>query len=457
MKHIIIGTAGHVDHGKTALVKALTGVDTDRLAEEKRRGLTIELGFARLDFPDGSCAGVVDVPGHEKFIKNMLAGAGGIDLAMLVVAADEGVMPQTVEHLDILSLLGVRSGLVVLTKCDLVGDDWRALVRADVAARTEGTFLAGCPVVEVSSVTGQGIADLRRSLYALARQTEEKNIRAPFRLPIDRVFSVDGFGTVVTGTVIEGAVRLGDEVELAPSGVCARVRGLQVHGQRVDAAYAGQRAALNLADLKREGIRRGDAAVKRGSVRPTLLLDVRLRCLRDAARGIENGSRVHLCHGASVQLARVVLLDADRLAPGESGLAQLRLTEPIAAKKGDRFVLRFYSPLETIGGGVVLDDAPLGDVLPKLPAAGAATPPYCGRSLCARAAAPRSARCRGLPNSARRSRPHPRWRRVWARRRKRLHRPFPSFLPRGGSPNRSRDAISPPPRSTHSGRAPKRC
>ena len=359
MKHIIIGPAGHVDHGKTALVKALTGVDTDRLAEEKRRGLTIELGFARLDFPDGSCAGVVDVPGHEKFIKNMLAGAGGIDLAMLVVAADEGVMPQTVEHLDILSLLGVRSGLVVLTKCDLVGDDWRALVRADVAARTEGTFLAGCPVVEVSSVTGQGIADLRRSLYALARQTEEKNIRAPFRLPIDRVFSVDGFGTVVTGTVIEGAVRLGDEVELAPSGVCARVRGLQVHGQRVDAAYAGQRAALNLADLKREEIRRGDAAVKRGSVRPTLLLDVRLRCLRDAARGIENGSRVHLCHGASVQLARVVLLDADRLAPGESGLAQLRLTEPIAAKKGDRFVLRFYSPLETIGGGVVLDDAPL--------------------------------------------------------------------------------------------------
>lgn len=359
MKHVIIGTAGHVDHGKTALVKALTGVDTDRLAEEKRRGLTIETGFARMDWPDGLCAGVVDVPGHEKFIKNMLAGAGGIDLAMLVVAADEGIMPQTVEHLDILSLLGVRSGLVVLTKCDLADDDWRALVRADIAARTEGTFLVGCPVVEVSSVTGQGIPELRRLLHGLVLGTEEKNVRAPFRLPIDRVFSVDGFGTVVTGTVVEGAVRSGDEVELAPGGARARVRGLQVHGQRVDAAYAGQRAALNLADLKKEEVRRGDAAVKPDSVRPTLLLDVRLRCLRDSARSIENGSRVHFCHGTSVQLARIVLLDADHLAPGESDLAQLRVTEPAAVKKGDRFVLRFYSPLETIGGGIVLDDAPV--------------------------------------------------------------------------------------------------
>ena len=358
MKHVIIGTAGHVDHGKTALVKALTGVDTDRLAEEKRRGLTIELGFARLDFPDGSYAGVVDVPGHEKFIKNMLAGAGGIDLAMLVVAADEGVMPQTVEHLDILSLLGVRGGLVVLTKCDLADADWCALVRADIAARTEGTFLAGCPIVEVSSVTGQGLPELRRLLHGLVLQTEEKNVRAPFRLPIDRVFSVDGFGTVVTGTVIEGTVRSGDEVELTPGGARARVRGIQVHGARADAAYAGQRAALNLADLKKEEVRRGDAAVKPDSVRPTLLLDARLLCLRDSARAIESSSRVHLCHGTSVQLARVALLDADRLAPGESGLAQLRLTEPIAVKKGDRFVLRFYSPLETIGGGVVLDDAP---------------------------------------------------------------------------------------------------
>ena len=358
MKHVIIGTAGHVDHGKTALVKALTGVDTDCLAEEKRRGLTIELGFARLDFSDGSFAGVVDVPGHEKFIRTMLAGAGGIDLAMLVVAADEGVMPQTAEHLDILSLLGVRSGLVVLTKCDLADADMLSLVRADVAAHTEGTFLAGCPIVEVSSVTGQGIADLHRLLHELVLRTEEKNIRAPFRLPIDRVFSADGFGTVVTGTVIEGTVRTGDEVELTPSGTRTRVRGLQVHGQRVDAAYAGQRAALNLADLKKEEVRRGDAAVKPHSVRPTLLLDARLLCLRTSPRSIENGSRVHLCHGTSVQLARVALLDADRLAPGESGLAQLRLTEPISVKKGDRFVLRFYSPLETIGGGIVLDDAP---------------------------------------------------------------------------------------------------
>lgn len=231
MKHVVIGTAGHVDHGKTALVRALTGVDTDRLAEEKRRGLTIELGFARLDFPDGSCAGVVDVPGHEKFIKTMLAGAGGIDLAMLVVAADEGFMPQTVEHLNILSLLGVRRGVVVLTKCDLADADWLAMARAELAARVKGTFLENAPVVETSAATGQGIEDLRETLHALVRQTREKSARVPFRLPIDRAFSVDGFGTVVTGTLIEGALHVGGEAELLPSGTRSRVRNLQVHGE----------------------------------------------------------------------------------------------------------------------------------------------------------------------------------------------------------------------------------
>ena len=359
MKHVIIGTAGHVDHGKTVLVKALTGTDTDRLAEEKRRGITIEPGFARLDWPDGTQAGIVDVPGHEKFIKNMLAGAEGIDLAMLVIAADEGVMPQTVEHLDILSLLGVQGGLVVLTKAELVDDDWLEFVRRQALELTEGTFLEGAPILSVSAVTGQGIPELRDALYRLVQEAREKSALAPFRLPIDRVFSVDGFGTVVTGTLTEGAVRVGDAVELVPSGLQSRVRTLQVHGESVDAAYAGQRAALNLTNLQKAEIHRGDAAVRPGSVRPSRMLDVRLRCLESAKRTVLNGSQVHLYHGTSVHLAKAVLLDRDELRPGESCLAQLRLTEPVAVKQGDRFVIRFYSPVETIGGGKVLDPRPL--------------------------------------------------------------------------------------------------
>ena len=359
MKHVIIGTAGHVDHGKTVLVKVLTGTDTDRLAEEKRRGITIEPGFARLDWPDGTQAGIVDVPGHEKFIKNMLAGAGGIDLAMLVIAADEGVMPQTVEHLDILSLLGVQGGLVVLTKAELVDDNWLEFVRRQALELTEGTFLEGAPILSVSAVTGQGIPELRDALYRLVQEAREKSALAPFRLPIDRVFSVDGFGTVVTGTLTEGTVRVGDAVELVPSGLQSRVRTLQVHGESVDAAYAGQRAALNLTNLQKSEIRRGDAAVRPGSARSSRMLDVRLRCLRNAKRTVLNGSQVHLYHGTSVHLAKAVLLERDELRPGESCLAQLRLTEPMAVKQGDRFVIRFYSPVETIGGGTVLDPRPL--------------------------------------------------------------------------------------------------
>ncbi len=359
MKHVIIGTAGHVDHGKTVLVKVLTGTDTDRLAEEKRRGITIEPGFARLDWPDGTQAGIVDVPGHEKFIKNMLAGAGGIDLAMLVIAADESVMPQTVEHLDILSLLGVQGGLVVLTKAELVDDNWLEFVRRQALELTEGTFLEGAPILSVSAVTGQGIPELRDALYRLVQEAREKSALAPFRLPIDRVFSVDGFGTVVTGTLTEGAVRVGDAVELVPSGLQSWVRTLQVHSESVDAAYAGQRAALNLTNLQKSEIRRGDAAVRPGSARSSRMLDVRLRCLRNAKRTVLNGSQVHLYHGTSVHLAKAVLLERDELRPGESCLAQLRLTEPMAVKQGDRFVIRFYSPVETIGGGTVLDPRPL--------------------------------------------------------------------------------------------------
>ena len=358
MKHVIIGTAGHVDHGKTLLVKALTGIDTDRLVEEKKRGITIELGFAHLDFPDGTQAGIVDVPGHEKFIKNMLAGAGGIDLAMLVVAADEGFMPQTVEHLGILSLLGIRDGLVVITKCDMVEPEWVEMVKEDVKAQTEGTFLAGKPVYPVSAYTGQGIAELREKLGELVKAAAEKNLRVPFRRPIDRVFSVDGFGTVVTGTLIEGTVAVGDMAEVLPTGFQARVRNLQVHGKDVDTAFAGQRLAVNLAGTKKSDLARGDTIARPGSVRSSLMLDVKLQNLKNSQRTILTGSQVHLYHGSSVRLSKVVLLDREALHPGESCYAQLRMTEELSAKVGDRFVVRFYSPLETIGGGVVLDDCP---------------------------------------------------------------------------------------------------
>ena len=359
MKHVIIGTAGHVDHGKTLLVKALTGIDTDRLQEEKKRGITIELGFAHLDWEDGTQAGLVDVPGHEKFIKNMLAGAGGIDLAMLVVAADEGFMPQTVEHLGILSLLGIKEGLVVITKTDTVDPEWVEMIREDVKEQVKGTFLENKPIMAVSAYTGEGIAELRAHLKELVQQTGEKSLRTPFRLPVDRVFSVEGFGTVVTGTLIEGSMSEDEMAELVPSGLTAKIRNLQVHGKDVTTAYAGQRVAVNLAGLKKSDIQRGDAVAKPGTVHVGQMLDVRLQNLKGSQRVILNNSQVHFYLGAAVLLAKVVLLDRDKLEPGDSCYAQVRFTDPIAAKAGDRFVIRFYSPLETIGGGVVLEDAPL--------------------------------------------------------------------------------------------------
>ena len=358
MKHVIIGTAGHVDHGKTLLIKALTGIDTDRLIEEKKRGITIELGFAHLDWPDGTQAGIVDVPGHEKFIKNMLAGAGGIDLAMLVIAADDGVMPQTVEHLNILTMLGIKDGLIVISKADTVDPEWLEMMQEEIAEKVKGTFLEEKPIIAVSAYTGQGIPELKEMLRRLVQQAEEKSLRIPFRLPIDRVFSVDGFGTVVTGTLIEGAINEGDLAELVPSGAETRIRNLQVHGKEVETAYAGQRVAINLAGLKKTDIHRGDVVAKPGSVRTSRMLDVRLQNLKDSGRIIRNDSQVHLFHGAAVLLAKVVLFGRDELKPGESCYAQLRLTEPIASKNGDHFVIRFFSPLETIGGGVILDDQP---------------------------------------------------------------------------------------------------
>ena len=358
MKHVIIGTAGHVDHGKTLLVKALTGMDTDRLQEEKKRGITIELGFAHLDWEDGTRAGVVDVPGHEKFIRNMLAGAGGIDLAMLVVAADEGFMPQTVEHLGILSLLGIREGLVVITKADLAEPEWLEMVREDVEARVKGTFLENKPILTVSAYTGEGIPQLREHLKKLVQQTGEKSLRTPFRLPVDRVFSVEGFGTVVTGTLIEGTMHEEELAELVPAGITARIRNLQVHGREVTTAYAGQRVAVNLSGLKKSDIRRGDTVARPGSVPVGRMLDVKLHNLKDSRRVIGSQSQVHFYHGSGVFLAKVVLLDREELEPGDSGYAQLRFAEDVAAKRGDRFVIRFYSPLETIGGGMVLEDRP---------------------------------------------------------------------------------------------------
>ena len=359
MNHVIIGTAGHVDHGKTLLIKALTGIETDRLQEEKKRGITIELGFAHLDWEDGTQAGIVDVPGHEKFIKNMLAGAGGIDLAMLIVAADDGFMPQTLEHLDILTLLGIKDGCLVITKSDVVDPEWLEMMQEEIVDRLEGTFLEGKPIYAVSAYTGQGIPELKEALHGMVHRAAIKNMRVPFRLPVDRVFSVDGFGTVVTGTLIEGSMHEGDLAELIPSGAATRIRNLQVHGKDVDTAYAGQRVAVNLAGLKKTDIKRGDAVAKPGSVRTSRMLDVRLQNLRGSNRIIQNDSQVHLYHTSQVQLAKVVLLDRDALHPGESCYAQLRLAEPISTKNGDRFVIRFYSPLETIGGGVILDDSPV--------------------------------------------------------------------------------------------------
>lgn len=358
MTHVIIGTAGHVDHGKTQLIKALTGIDTDRLIEEKKRGITIELGFAHIEFDDGVQAGIVDVPGHEKFIKNMLSGAGGIDLAMLVVAADEGFMPQTVEHLDILSLLGIGSGVVVITKTDLVDPEWLEVVRDDVAQHVKGTFLEGKPVLAVSAHTGEGIEALKKTLGALVAQVSAKNAQIPFRLPVDRVFSIEGFGTVVTGTMIEGQVTVGDTAELMPSGKAAKIRSLQVHGQTVAAAYAGQRVAVNLAGLKKSDVQRSEVLCKSGTLRVSHMVDVKLTNLKDSRRIIQNNSPLHLHHGARVVLCKAVLLGQETLEPGQSCYAQLRTGEPIAVKRGDRFVVRFFSPLETVGGGIVLDDCP---------------------------------------------------------------------------------------------------
>lgn len=358
MKHVIIGTAGHVDHGKTCLIKALTGIDTDRLKEEKKRGITIELGFAYLDLPDGQRVGIVDVPGHEKFVKNMLAGAGGMDLAMLIVAADEGIMPQTVEHLDILSILGIKKGVVVITKTDLVEPDFVELVEEDVSELVQGTFLENAPVIPVSVYDNQGLDRLKKTLKALCDSLPERADSSSFRLPIDRVFTLKGFGTVVTGTLMEGVIKKEQDVVLYPENVPVKVRSIQVHSKDAKEGKAGQRVAVNIPDRKKEEIIRGDVLASRGSLYPARMLDVKVEVLKHTERVIRHGSRVHIYHGTKELLGKIVLMNRDELKAGESCYAQLRLEEEIVARKGDRFVLRFYSPVETIGGGTVLDACP---------------------------------------------------------------------------------------------------
>lgn len=358
MKHVIIGTAGHIDHGKSTLIKAITNIETDRLKEEKARGITIELGFAYFDLPSGRRAGIIDVPGHEKFIKNMLAGAGGIDVVVLVVAADEGMMPQTIEHLNILSLLQTQKGIVAVTKIDMVEPEWLELVLDDIASQLEGTFLEDADIIPVSSVTKQGIPELVAKIDELTAEVASRDDHLPFRYPIDRVFSMTGFGTIVTGTLISGQVQVGDKVEVYPQNIETRVRSLQVHGQKVDTAFAGQRVAMNLAGVQVSDLARGDVLAAPGLLRTSLMLDVRLELLTNAEKPLANRERLRLYTGTSEILCRAVLLDAEFMLPGEKALVQLRLEEPIAVQTGDRFVVRTYSPMYTIGGGAILDAHP---------------------------------------------------------------------------------------------------
>lgn len=358
MKNIIIGTAGHIDHGKTTLIKALTGRDTDRLKEEKERGISIDLGFTYFDLPSGKRAGIVDVPGHEKFIKNMLAGIGGIDIVILVIAADEGVMPQTKEHLNILKLLQVKRGIIALTKADIVDKEWLGMITEQVEQEVEGTFLERAPIIPISSVTRQGLDKLVDAIDKLADVGEDRDKTSPFRLPIDRVFTVAGFGTVVTGTLISGTIKEGDKVEIYPSKLESRIRSIQIHEKSVNEASAGQRVAVNIAGLKVEEVMRGDVMAMPGSLEPTMMIDARLEMLEDAPMAVDNRDRLRLYHGTSEVMCRVVLLDREDLKAGESTFVQLRLEEEIACQKNDRFVIRFYSPMLTIAGGTILDPNP---------------------------------------------------------------------------------------------------
>lgn len=358
MKNVIIGTAGHIDHGKTTLIKALTGRETDTLAEEKKRGISINLGFTYFDLPSNKRAGIVDVPGHEKFIKNMLAGASGLDMVLLVVAADEGVMPQTVEHMDILTFLNIKKGMIVLTKSDTVEEDFRELVKEDIREKVKGTFLEDAEIIEVDSISKKGLDNLINKIDKMTDEIEDKNLETPARLNIDRVFSIKGFGTVVTGTLIEGKISIDDDLVIYPKELKTKIRSIQVHGEGVETAYAGQRTAINISNVKVEEINRGDVLASPHSLEEAMMLDVRLSVVKHTDAGLKHWDRLRLYHGTREILCRAVPLEVEEIMPGESGLVQLRLEESIVAKKGDKFVVRRYSPMETIGGGIVIDTNP---------------------------------------------------------------------------------------------------
>ena len=358
MKNVILGTAGHIDHGKTTLIKALTGRETDNLKEEKQRGISINLGFTYFDLPSKKRVGIVDVPGHEKFIKNMLAGACGIDIVLLVIAADEGVMPQTIEHLDILNYLDVKKGIIVLTKCDLVDEEFIELVKDDIREKTKRLFIEGAPIVEVDSVSRRGLDELVQKIDEISEDIEEKKTDAPSRMSIDRVFSLKGFGTIVTGTLIEGKISVDDEMTIYPSEKKVKVRNLQVHGCDVKTAYAGQRTAINLSNIKVSEIQRGDVIAQTGSVEESMMIDVNISLVEHCKKSLKHWDRIRIFHGTKQILCRIVPLNEDEIQYGKSGYAQLRLEEKIVAKKGDRFIIRSYSPMDTIGGGVIIDTAP---------------------------------------------------------------------------------------------------
>ncbi|WP_024620477.1 selenocysteine-specific translation elongation factor [Metaclostridioides mangenotii] len=358
MKNVIIGTAGHIDHGKTTLIKALTGRETDTLDEEKKRGISINLGFTYFDLPSNKRVGIVDVPGHEKFIKNMLAGASGLDMVLLVVSAEEGVMPQTVEHLDILSYLNVKKGIVVLTKCDAVDPEFVSLVKEDVSEKISDTFLADAEIIEVDSISKRGIDKLIQKIDVLSDDIEDKNVNSPARLNIDRVFSVKGFGTVITGTLFEGKINIDDDLIVYPKNLKTKIRSIQVHGQDVETAYAGQRTAINISNVKVDDVERGNVLASPNSLEESMMLDVKLSAVKHSDKSIKHWDRLRLYHGTREILCRAVPLNNEKIEPGESAFVQLRLEESIVCKKGDKFVIRLYSPMETIGGGVIIDPSP---------------------------------------------------------------------------------------------------
>jgi selenocysteine-specific elongation factor len=351
---VIMGTAGHIDHGKTTLIKALTGIDCDRLAEEKKRGITIELGFAFMDLPGGARLGVVDVPGHERFVKNMVAGAAGIDFVLLVIAADEGIMPQTREHLEICSLLGISAGVVALTKVDMVEPEWLELVTEEVGSFLSGTFLAGSPVIAVSAHTGAGLDLLTAELAELAARFRPLRRSDLVRLPVDRVFTMKGYGTVATGTLISGKIAAGDDLAVYPRGLATKARNLQVHGLPAQEATAGQRTAVNLQGLEVEDVARGDVLARPGSLFPSTLWDVELSCLSSSPLALKHRTELHFHHGCREVLAKLHLLDRDKLEPGQTCVCQVRFPEPMAGVFGDRCVLRSFSPLRTVAGGKLI-------------------------------------------------------------------------------------------------------